>query len=409
MPIASPQKVQKESKIILGLIQKKLETVQFMPQVGKTDVIEEFLRNDLNKFIENAGLDEKREKIISDIPDEVLYNIMTYLDLKSLYNCSQVCQKFHQIAKDPLLYVEVNLKFYWYQADSALIRSLHQRCQLIKKLDLSSCGYFKSIIAEDFITFLRLNGKTLTHLRLNSSQFMNSYCLQTIGFKCENLIELSMRNYGSVTTDREFMSLALLFKLEILDLTRSGIDTFALLSVLKNNPNLRHLHLAFNHQLNADQICLQISVHNKMLKTIDLWKCHNLTTVGLRALSNCEKLEIVDLGWNLREESNITDTFKSLIQNCQNLKKLVLAAVRGVAERDLENVALFCKNLEHLDLMGIVGMTSEAVYKILQQCQRLKLIDLSFCENLDDVTLFRWSNEFNVSIKRSEVPNELQS
>jgi F-box/leucine-rich repeat protein 4 len=357
LPIGSPIKLQNESKIIMGLIQKKLETVQFMPQVAKTEAIEEFLRNDLNKFIENVGLIERKEKIIDDIPAEVLYNIFTYLDLKSLYNCSQVCQKFHQIAKDPLLYVEVNLKFYWCQADSILIRSLHQRCQLIKKLDLSSCGYFKSILPEDFITFLRLNGKTLTHLRLNSSQFMNSYCLQTIGFKCENLVELSMRNYGSITTDREFMTLALLAKLETLDLTRSGIDTFALLSILKNNTNLQHLHLAFNHQLNTDQICLQISVHNKKLKTIDLWKCHNLTTVGLRALSNCEKLEIVDLGWNLREESNITDTFKSLIQNCQNLKKMILAAVRGIAERDLENVAVYCKNLEHLDLMGIVGMT----------------------------------------------------
>lgn len=84
-------KYQREStKVIMGLIQKKLETVQFMPQVGKSDVIEEFLRNDLNKFIEDVELNERKEKIISDIPDEVLYNIMTYLDMKSLYNCSQV-------------------------------------------------------------------------------------------------------------------------------------------------------------------------------------------------------------------------------------------------------------------------------------------------------------------------------
>lgn len=393
-----------DSKQIMGIIQQKLEKVHFSPKITAPKVIEEFLKNDLNKFIEEI---EIKEKTIKDIPDEVLYNIMTFLDLRSLYNCSQVSRKFNQIAKDPLLYVEVNLKAYWHLADSSLMKSLHHRCKLIRKLDLSSCGYFNAITVEDFNTFLLLNGKSLTNLRLNSTQFMNSVILQTIGFKCENLVELAVRNYSNVTVSHDFMSISLLRKLEVLDLTRSGIESYALLSLIQKNENLTHLYLAFNNQLNVDQVCMQLATYCRNLRVLDIWKCHNLTTNGLRAISSCDQLEILDLGWNLREEGHITDTFKLLIQNCQNLRRIVLAAVRGIAERDLLNVASFCRNLEHLDLMGIVGMSSEAVLKILQQCERLKVLDLSFCENLDDLTLMRWSSEFDVSIKRSEVPNEI--
>jgi F-box and leucine-rich repeat protein 4 len=173
LPIQRPPS---ETKVILGLIQKKLDKVQFMPQVPASDTIEEFLRNDLNKFIETVGLKEKggrKEKKISDIPDEVLYKILTLLDLRSLYNASQVNRRFYRLSKDPLLYTEVNLKMYWHRANGKLLKSLHNRCLLIKKLDLSSCGYFGTITSEDFMAFMKLNGQTITNIRMNSAQFMN--------------------------------------------------------------------------------------------------------------------------------------------------------------------------------------------------------------------------------------------
>lgn len=55
-----------------------------MPQVGKSNMIEKFLRNDLIKFTEDVKLNERKEKIINDLPDEVFFNkiVMTYLDMK---------------------------------------------------------------------------------------------------------------------------------------------------------------------------------------------------------------------------------------------------------------------------------------------------------------------------------------
>lgn len=366
-----------EQDIIKEMIQKKLATVQKTP----SEAIEEFLKNDLNKFIENVGLGSskdnernmpstqhrgrRRDEIISEIiPYEVLFKIMSFLDLKSLFQCSQVCKSFRHLVADPLLFAELNLKFYWNLADSSLIQTLTPRCCLLKKLDMSSCGYFESIKPSDFIQFIHANGKALTHLRLNSSQFMNTLCLETISINCFYLKELSIRNYMNVTSERDFVSLSMLSNLEVLDLSRSGIDSVVLLNILRNNPKLQHLNIAFSSpNVSMDEICVQISVFNRSLKSIDMWKCHHLTTLGIRALSQCDRLEEVDFGWCLREEASITETFKLLIQNCKNLKKLILAAVRGISERDLDNIANFCVNLEQLDLMGIVGVSSEKCKK----------------------------------------------
>lgn len=365
-----------EHLVIKDIIQKKLATVQMTP----SEAIEEFLKNDLGKFLENVGLgstgskenvmqailadDCRTEKIISDLPYEVLFNIMSFLDLKSLFQCSQVCKSFRQIAADPLLLVELNLKFYWYLVDSSLVRTLAPRCTLLKKLDMSSCGYFDAVKPSDFVELIRISGGNLTHLRLNCSQFLNTSCLEAISISCSNLTELSLRNYMNVTHDRDFSSLASLTKLEVLDLSRSGIDQHALSNILRSNSNMQYLNIAFATQhVSMDEICLLISAFNTKLKSIDMWKCHNLTTLGIRALSQCFGLEEVDFGWCLREEATITDSLKMLIQFCKNLKKLILAAVRGISERDLDNIATLCPNLEQLDLMGIVGVSSEKCKK----------------------------------------------
>lgn len=385
----------------MGIIQKKLEKVHFIPKVPPGEAIEDFLRKDLNKFIDDDETQEiDREKVFVDLPDEVIFKIFLLLDLKSLYNCSMVSRKFHDLTKDPLLYVEINLKFYWHRANSNLMQSLMERCQLIKKLDMSSCGYFNSIVEQDFIQFLTKNGKSLRNLRINSTQFLNTYCLQSVATQCDNLYELRVKNYATVSTDRIFSPLSFLTKLRILDLSQSGIDTFSMINLIGSNPYLTHLYLAFNQQLSIDSICTHVARSCKYLKVLDIWKC-NMTITGLNALRSCEHLEELDLGWNLREDSNITESFKLLVQTCVRLRRLTLAAVRGISERELQHIATSCAALEYLDLMGLVGITGDSILKILQQCTRLKVLDLSFSESLDDDTLFKWAGEYSVSIKRS--------
>lgn len=115
-----------------------------------------------------------------------------------------------------------------------------------------------------------------------------------------------------------------------------------------------------------------------------------------------------------------------LLKGCPNLKKLFLAAIRGLTDRDLENVANLCPNLEQLDLLGVMSISTEKCYlyehnlnllsitisalcftlidkifssfSILTQCKKLKLIDLSFCVHLDDMeVIFEFSFYSNMT------------
>lgn len=135
-----------------GPIQKRLELCQFRLSNDQERTIEEFFKYDFNRFVEEVMQEadqESSEIKLTDLPYEVLFKILSYLDLRSLYWVAQVCQTLHQVATDSLLYTEVNLKPYWHLANSGLLQSLTKRGKLMKKFDLSWCGLFNFINAND--------------------------------------------------------------------------------------------------------------------------------------------------------------------------------------------------------------------------------------------------------------------
>lgn len=65
---------------------------------------------------------------------------------------------------------------------------------------------------------------------------------------------------------------------------------------------------------------------------------------------------------SLRDEASPGESLLKLLKGCPNLKKLFLAAIRGLNDRDLENIANLCPNLEQLDLLGVMGISTEKCY-----------------------------------------------
>lgn len=61
------------------------------------------------------------------IQSEILFKICSYLDLQSLFQLSETCVKLHQVAVDPLLYTEINLRPYWNLVNSDLLDTLGKR------------------------------------------------------------------------------------------------------------------------------------------------------------------------------------------------------------------------------------------------------------------------------------------
>lgn len=171
--------------------------------------------------------------------------------------------------------------------------------------------------------------------------------------------ELSLRNYSDPPI-MNFSCVANLKNLERLDLFRTSIETSLLLTILENNPKLKHLNLAFGSiGVNMDEVAIQLSRTNTQLVSIDLWKSHSLSSTGIQALSFCKDLEEIDFGWCLREEPLPGESLRNLFTRCTKLKKIFLAAIRGITDRDVENIANLCPNLEQIDLMGVLGISTE--------------------------------------------------
>lgn len=114
----------------------------------------------------------------------------------------------------------------------------------------------------------------------------------------------------------------------------------------------KRLHL-FDFQIeDYDVIASMIGAKCKKLKTLDLWRCKNITENGIAELaSGCPLLEELDLGWCPTLQSS-TGCFAKLARQLPNLQKLFLTANRSVCDTDIQELASNCTRLRQLDILG---------------------------------------------------------
>lgn len=112
-----------------------------------------------------------------------------------------------------------------------------------------------------------------------------------------------------------------------------------------------------------DVIASMIGAKCKSLRTLDLWRCKNITENGIAELaSGCALLEELDLGWCPTLQSS-TGCFARLARQLPNLQKLFLTANRSVCDTDIEELASNCTRLQQLDILG-----KSTIYTFFKVC-----------------------------------------
>lgn len=129
--------------------------------------------------------------------------------------------------------------------------------------------------------------------KLKSKIIGKEYVSDTLKFELSQS-ELSLRNASFRNVPGN--PLSRLRNLERLDLFNAKYVEDQVMVLLKNNLELRHINLAFG-LVNMDDVSLTISQYNKKIVSIDMWKSHGLSAIGLLALATCCHLEEVDFGW----------------------------------------------------------------------------------------------------------------
>ncbi|XP_006626335.1 F-box/LRR-repeat protein 4 isoform X1 [Lepisosteus oculatus] len=336
------------------------------------------------------------------LPYELIQLIVSHLTLPDLCRLAQTCKLLHQHCCDPLQYIQLSLQPYWARLTDASLEHLQSRCTQIQRLNMSWCGNRGAITYSGFHSFMKACGAKLVCLELACCHFLNEACLEVIAEMCPNLQELNLSSCDRLHP-QSFLHISKLSWLRRLVLYRTKIEQTALLSILTFCTEIQHLNLGSCIMIeDFDLIASMISAKCKKLRSLDLWRCKNMTEKGLRDLvSGCRLLEELDLGWCSTLQSS-TGCFVHLARHLPGLRKLFITANRTVCDADVEELAAHCRHLQHLDILGTRMVSPASLRKLLQSCKNLLLLDVSFCSQIDNRVVQELTVHFpNVSIQKS--------
>ncbi|XP_036033445.1 F-box/LRR-repeat protein 4 isoform X1 [Onychomys torridus] len=357
----------------------------------------------LNKKFSSAALgDGPNNGYFDKLPYELIQLILNHLSLPDLCRLAQTCRLLHQHCCDPLQYIHLNLQPYWAKLDDTSLEFLQARCALVQWLNLSWTGNRGFISVSGFSRFLKVCGSELVRLELSCSHFLNETCLEVISEMCPNLQDLNLSSCDKLPP-QAFGHIAKLCSLKRLILYRTKIEQTALLSILNFCAELQHLSLGSCVMIeDYDVIASMIGAKCKNLRTLDLWRCKNITENGIAELaSGCVLLEELDLGWCPTLQSS-TGCFARLARQLPNLQKLFLTANRSVCDTDIEELASNCTRLQQLDILGTRMVSPASLRKLLESCKDLSLLDVSFCSQIDNRAVLELNASFpKVFIKKS--------
>ncbi|XP_005002684.2 F-box/LRR-repeat protein 4 isoform X1 [Cavia porcellus] len=359
--------------------------------------------DNLNKKFSSAALREGPNNGYFDkLPYELIQLIVNHLTLPDLCRLAQTCKLLNQHCCDPLQYIHLNLQPYWAKLNDTSLEFLQARCTLVQWLNLSWTGNRGFISVSGFSRFLKVCGSELVRLELSCSHFLNETCLEVISEMCPNLQELNLSSCDKLPP-QAFNHIAKLCSLKRLVLYRTKIEQTALLSILNFCSELQHLSLGSCVMIeDYDVIASMIGAKCKKLKTLDLWRCKNITENGIAELaSGCPLLEELDLGWCPTLQSS-TGCFAKLARQLPNLQKLFLTANRSVCDTDIQELASNCTRLRQLDILGTRMVSPASLRKLLESCKDLSLLDVSFCSQIDNRAVLELNASFpKVFIKKS--------
>ncbi|XP_051880596.1 F-box/LRR-repeat protein 4 [Pristis pectinata] len=336
------------------------------------------------------------------LPYELIQLILSHLTVPDLCQLAQTCKLLHQHCYDPLQYVQLSLQPYWAGLNDASLEHLQSRCALVQWLNMSWTGNRGSITMQGFSRFMQVCGFELVRLELACCHFLNETCLEVIAQMCPNLQELNLSSCDKLNT-QAFCHIAKISGLRRLVVYRTKIEQTALLSILNFCLELQHLSLGSCVMVeDYDLVAGVIGAKCKKLRSLDLWRCKNITENGIAAIvAGCQLLEELDLGWCPTLQSS-TGCFIKLARKLPNLRKIFLTANRSVCDADIEELAANCPRLFHVDILGTRMVSPGALQKLLQYCKELRLLDVSFCSQIDSRVVQELSANFpNVSIKKS--------
>ena len=351
--------------------------------------------------------------------DQIIINIIKYLDLRELFRICNVNKRFYNIIMCKEIYSHSKEKYdteiYDYidliysdpdelPENSDFILSIINNNKHLKKISLILCENL--VLARKIIK--KVISKEVNKLHIPLAMLKSSNDLEKFN---ESLTELTIKNmyFNEVGIEYNILMVENLLKLKNLKkLKLNNIKFIGAEFINLIQSNLEYLDIRECMEFKIQDFAKYLIQDKSYLKTLKLDGENSNNMQLLNIIPNLDNLKELNISYceNLEDSfldmiSVISNKFTKLIlrklrkitqecfikffsfSNFENLEKLDFYDAPKLNDKAIVNISLI-KKLKYLDISWCEGVSNETVKKIIINCNFISKICLQGCKNLDD-------------------------
>jgi len=372
--------------------------------------------------------------------DQIIINIIKYLDLRELFRICNVNKRFYNIIMckeidshskekyDTEIYDYIDLIYSdpdELPENSDFILSIINKNKHLKKISLILCENL--VLARKIIK--KVISKEVNKLHIPLAMLKSSNDLEKFN---ESLTELTIKNmyFNEVGIEYNILMVENLLKLKNLKkLKLNNIKFIGAEFINLIQSNLEYLDIRECMEFKIQDFAKYLIQDKSYLKTLKLDGENSNNMQLLNIIPNLDNLKELNISYceNLEDSfldmiSVISNKFTKLIlrklrkitqecfikffsfSNFENLEKLDFYDAPKLNDKAIVNISLI-KKLKYLDISWCEGVSNETVKKIIINCNFISKICLQGCKNLDDnlfndVFFYENNDELKQHLKR---------
>ena len=292
--------------------------------------------------------DEQEEEIPYDqskhLTDEIMLNIFSNLDKKTLMKAAQVCNRWNEIARDKTLWKVISLYPTSFKlTEDRFLTLCKYRLQHTEKLHICN-----------------------THVSIQMFRALSKHCasLQTLLFGKQCTFE-SRSKRKTVAFPKGVSTFDM-------RLAAGGFD--ALTHVKGDLDSIHHLGVGPHSFEKMNLMIFLNKIPN--LKFVDFTNCVEICDNAVKHLSeSCPNLESLCLIGCVKVKG---ENFQTLLNNCPKLTTLLLRYLR-IGDDILSQNFWRESNLTEVDISACPNISHQGLYAFLKQLHRLEYLNMSYC------------------------------
>ena len=372
--------------------------------------------------------------------DQIIINIIKYLDLRELFRICNVNKRFYNIIMckeidshskekyDTEIYDYIDLIYSdpdELPENSDFILSIIKNNKNLKKISLILCENL--VLARKIIK--KVISKEVNKLHIPLAMLKSSNDLEKFN---ESLTELTIKNmyFNEVGIEYNILMVENLLKLKNLKkLKLNNIKFIGAEFINLIQSNLEYLDIRECMEFKIQDFAKYLIQDKSYLETLKLDGENSNNMQLLNIIPNLDNLKELNISYceNLEDSfldmiSVISNKFTKLIlrklrkitqecfikffsfSNFENLEKLDFYDAPKLNDKAIVNISLI-KKLKYLDISWCEGVSNETVKKIIINCNFISKICLQGCKNLDDnlfndVFFYENNDELKQHLKR---------